>query len=340
MSAERAQGWIRISRETFDGGNPFWEEKRKFSRFEAWVDLVRRARFAPGVQVIDGGRVRLERGEFSESVRTLAQAWGWSKTSVHRLFQMCSESGALVKKNRDTKQDVYLIANYDACAPTQDDDRDKVGTTAGQSWDDSGTYIRNKKGRREEGEEGKTTFARSRDKAAASRPEPGLFDSEVVSEEESAGLEAKPTESEGKLLKLPARAQPAKDPPFEIPPLPEDMAGWPRMLEAWGLRLKERAERPKRERPTPSAVLAQFGKLREVAKLHGTDAAVACVLDAAANSYQGTVFPEDLDPHGRRAKDGKGSRTRSPQEIQPWGPGKQKIEDGCIWGPNATIEVR
>ena len=87
------KGYIQISREIFSG--PRACEKRKFSPFEAQLDLYQAARYGntPARQLIGGKMVTWERGELPASIRYLAGRWQWSKDRVERfLAQLVQEN--------------------------------------------------------------------------------------------------------------------------------------------------------------------------------------------------------------------------------------------------------
>jgi hypothetical protein len=78
-------GFVMISRKLFD--HDFWNDKRQFSRAEAWIDLIRLAhygdqpkRYVPQSQYINF--IMIHRGELVASHRYLAEKWGWSVKKV------------------------------------------------------------------------------------------------------------------------------------------------------------------------------------------------------------------------------------------------------------------
>jgi len=74
------QGWIKLHRSLLD--NFLWHEKRRFSKAEAWVDILLRANFAKGTMLINGVKLNLEPGQFATTIVHLSERWGWSRTKV------------------------------------------------------------------------------------------------------------------------------------------------------------------------------------------------------------------------------------------------------------------
>ena len=80
------KGYINIQRTI--QSTPEWREKRTFSRFEAWFDMLFMAAFSERrVMLDDGGIITLGRGEILMSQREFAKRWGWSVSKVNRYFQ-------------------------------------------------------------------------------------------------------------------------------------------------------------------------------------------------------------------------------------------------------------
>lgn len=118
------RGYVAIPREFFD--DPLWQEPRKLSKAEAWLDLIQLAACMDGPYKTLTGDIPLRRGEVMASTRTLATRWGWSRGAVQRFLTLRKQQGKLVTRvwdtNRTTKWDTYgvryLIAEYELwCGP-------------------------------------------------------------------------------------------------------------------------------------------------------------------------------------------------------------------------------
>lgn len=133
MSAEQKQGgylklYRRALRDVERGGDPLWNERRVWSRAEAWVYLIASAAHAPHDRRLRSGNfIRLERGEFVAPLRVLAAKWGWTKDRVARFLALLADSetglGRVVRRERDIECDTYLIVNYDTYQGGRDSER-------------------------------------------------------------------------------------------------------------------------------------------------------------------------------------------------------------------------
>lgn len=115
-------GHVKISRKAY-AEDPFWNEPRKFSRWEAWEDLIQMAAYKPYVRVSAKGAVALERGELVVSIRFLAQRWQWGVQAVRGHLQRLDNVGRISTQRETQVGTVYLLVNYDAyqSANTPDD---------------------------------------------------------------------------------------------------------------------------------------------------------------------------------------------------------------------------
>jgi hypothetical protein len=137
--------YVTINRRIFQ--HAFWEEKRPFSRFEAWLDLIQSARFelAEAKKLIDGKMVTWQRGELPASLRFLAARWDWSKNKVDNFLKMLEVEGMIKKRTAEgTAQTVITLCNYDSYnikkkneGQQQGQQRDTKGTAKGQQRDET-----------------------------------------------------------------------------------------------------------------------------------------------------------------------------------------------------------
>lgn len=101
-------GFIKIPRGLFEG-TEFGIEK--FSRREAFIDLVQMAVFKPTTTYIGGSKITLDRGQIIASQRFLAARWRWSAGRVVRFLDDLCESGrCTAQKGKIT---IVTIQDYD-----------------------------------------------------------------------------------------------------------------------------------------------------------------------------------------------------------------------------------
>lgn len=94
--------------------HPFWREKRVFSRTEAWIDLLFKARYGKEPEkIIDRGEIiTIQRGGILTGIITLSNTWLWSEGKVKRFLEFLQEAESikfLIIKNRRT---IIDILNY------------------------------------------------------------------------------------------------------------------------------------------------------------------------------------------------------------------------------------
>lgn len=85
------RGYLKVPRALF--ATDSWHAKRTFSRFEAMLWLLEQAAYIDGRRVAIGhSTFALQRGQVVATVRSLAEAWGWSKDAVSRFLAMLANS--------------------------------------------------------------------------------------------------------------------------------------------------------------------------------------------------------------------------------------------------------
>ncbi len=125
------RGYVKVPRALFQTAE--WEEKRRFSRFEAEISLYEQAAYTDGRLVhVRGVDILLRRGQLVATVRTLAEKWGWSPSAVDRFLRKMRDSRRDdiridVETLKGTVASRITICNYDCC----DDEVDESETTDG-----------------------------------------------------------------------------------------------------------------------------------------------------------------------------------------------------------------
>ena len=85
------RGYLKVPRALF--ATDSWHAKRTFSRFEAMLWLLEQAAYIDGRRVAIGpSTFALQRGQVVATVRSLAEAWGWSKDAVSRFLALLANS--------------------------------------------------------------------------------------------------------------------------------------------------------------------------------------------------------------------------------------------------------
>lgn len=125
-----------------------WREKRRFSKAEAWIDILLEVRYAktPEYMIIGNERLKCERGQSLKSMDTWALRWGWSKTTVRR-FLILLQDMKQIRFESVTKTTRLTVCNYDSY--------NEPRTANGQQTDSKRFAEGSQTDTEEEGKEGK-----------------------------------------------------------------------------------------------------------------------------------------------------------------------------------------
>jgi hypothetical protein len=143
------RGYLKLHRSFYS--HWLWEERRSFSKAEAFLDLLQLAALKPTKRIISGALIELEQGELVASIRYLGARWMWGKDKVADFMKMLEADGMIRRKTRQ-KETIVFLCNYkeynmpnDLASDTKSDRKaDNRPTTSRQSPDNI-----------EEGKEGK-----------------------------------------------------------------------------------------------------------------------------------------------------------------------------------------
>ncbi|QKE74745.1 DnaD domain protein [Arthrobacter citreus] len=103
-------GWISLHRKVRD--HWLFEEKRSFSKFEAWVDLLMEVNHQDNKVLLGNELIEVKRGQKVTSMEQLALRWGWSKDKTYKFVKLL-ESEQMIERKSNTKRTVLTIVNYD-----------------------------------------------------------------------------------------------------------------------------------------------------------------------------------------------------------------------------------
>ncbi|MCI9883865.1 Replication protein O [Bacillus sp. FSL K6-2869] len=102
-------GWIKLHRSIQD--HWIYQEKRKFSKYEAWLDLLMKASHKDNKFVLGNDLHELKKGELVTSIRKLGDHWSWSNTKVSQFLDLLKSDG-MIDYKKDTKKTLITIVNY------------------------------------------------------------------------------------------------------------------------------------------------------------------------------------------------------------------------------------
>jgi hypothetical protein len=141
------QGYLKIYRSFYS--HWLWEERRSFSKAEAFLDLLQLAAIVPTKRMVSGSLIELEQGELVGSVRYLGDRWTWGKDKVAAFMKML-ESDGMIRRVTRHGETVVILCNYkeyNGKADARPDSKSDRGQTEARQRPDN----------IEEGKEGKTT---------------------------------------------------------------------------------------------------------------------------------------------------------------------------------------
>ena len=84
----------------------------KFSRWQAWQDLILLANWEDGVYLKRSVKFEVKRGMLAWSTKGLADRWGWSRSKVDRFLKYL-ENEHQIEHQKNTITTLITIINYD-----------------------------------------------------------------------------------------------------------------------------------------------------------------------------------------------------------------------------------
>lgn len=103
-------GWIKLHRSITS--HWLYTEKRKFSKFEAWNDILLNVNFLPAKTIIKGKLININRGESIMSLETWGKRWSWDKSAVKRFLELLKKDNMIELKS-ETVTTRLTVCNYD-----------------------------------------------------------------------------------------------------------------------------------------------------------------------------------------------------------------------------------
>ena len=122
------QGYIKLHRQLQDSW--IWFDDDKFSKGQAWVDLLMLANHKDNKIPFNGDIIIIKRGQHLTSMRKLASRWNWSISTVSRFLNLL-EKDEMIVKNSDTNRTLITIVNYGKFQDRGTTDGTTHGTTNG-----------------------------------------------------------------------------------------------------------------------------------------------------------------------------------------------------------------
>lgn len=102
-------GYVKIHRDLCN--HSIWLAE-KFTRGQAWVDLILLANAKEGFVIKRGIRIHLDKGQVGWAIITLAERWKWGEGKVKRFLKLLASEG-MVELNITNVSCTTTILNYD-----------------------------------------------------------------------------------------------------------------------------------------------------------------------------------------------------------------------------------
>ncbi len=115
-----SDGWVKLWRKIQD--HEFYKEKRIFSRYEAWLDMIQWANHQDNSFLIGNEVIKCQRGSFVTSEQKLMNHWGWSKEKTRRFLNVC-ERCEMVDRKADRRKTTITLINYNGYQSYQTEKR-------------------------------------------------------------------------------------------------------------------------------------------------------------------------------------------------------------------------
>jgi len=104
------KGWISLHRQFEE--HWLWNEKRVFSKAEAWIDILMTTNHSQQKVVIKNALYTVKRGESLLSLKSWGLRWKWEKSKVRRFLDTLEKDEMITTKN-ETQTTRLIVCNYD-----------------------------------------------------------------------------------------------------------------------------------------------------------------------------------------------------------------------------------
>jgi DNA-binding transcriptional regulator YhcF (GntR family) len=143
---ESVSGWISIHRKLRD--HWLWDDPRKFSKAEAWIDLLMSANHAEAKIRLKGKLFTCNRGDTMQSLETIAERWKWSRQTVRRFLELLEKEGMIRYKNEQQLSRI-TICKYDTYQSSGVESEQQVSNTRALREQHVSTNNKNNKNKEE-----------------------------------------------------------------------------------------------------------------------------------------------------------------------------------------------
>ena len=129
-SAQERSGFFPVAR--WLSTSQYGPQGRRFTRYEALLYLLQFARWNPKVLPFNSRKYEVGVGEIVTSLRELAAAWGWAKSSVADFLRELKNEGLIKMENLGHRATRITLSDALSCRNPPDSDPDTARTLPGQ----------------------------------------------------------------------------------------------------------------------------------------------------------------------------------------------------------------
>jgi hypothetical protein len=104
-------GWIKLHRSLTE--HWIYNERRKFSKLEAWIDILMTVNYEDKKVLIKGKLYDVKRGQSILSLDSWAKRWNWDKSAVRRLFNLL-QNDSMIEIISDNITTHITVCKYDS----------------------------------------------------------------------------------------------------------------------------------------------------------------------------------------------------------------------------------
>lgn len=131
---KQPKGWISLHRTIED--HWLYPKNRKFTKYEAWIDILLETNHSEQKVLIKGILLTCKRGESIRSMKEWAKRWNWSKSNVKRFFDLLKSDSMIDYKNVQITTHL-TVCNYDS----YQDSRNATETQMERKRNANGTQV-------------------------------------------------------------------------------------------------------------------------------------------------------------------------------------------------------
>lgn len=143
------RGYLPLWRKIED--HPFYRERRVYSKFEAWLDILMQTRHNPEpVDIMFGmTTITCRYGELIRSKKSWARRWSWSESKVRRFFELLQRLNQIRTKS-EGKTTRITVLNFEIYDPRRRNNgvittRDRRATDARPATNKNDKNYKNKR---------------------------------------------------------------------------------------------------------------------------------------------------------------------------------------------------